>query len=517
MSVNLQTENIKLSEAICTQYNRITTDCDVIVPDIKPDVLKVLQVSSEATITEKIIHLDKVHLSGIIRIDILYIPDGDVIGNIKSISTTHEFSHIADATGAKPGMNIVAELDCETPEHTLINSRKLSIRNNVGINLKVSAENEIHIATGAEDETSIRTKCEHLKICNTRCDTDKEFIVRERLDVPSGNPDLGEILKFCAKPISEEMRILDNKVIVKGEIHASTLYCGEDEDNTVQCMEHTIPFTEILDIDGINDNMTGEIDYSVKDVMYEICRDSDGDKRILSVEITLCASIRATEIIECDAICDAYGINHELISEKSEYTVEKLLDTVSTRITDKEIIAVPDYLPEINRVFDCSAVPNIESIVTESNNATVSGYLTCNILYMSADRETPVSGFTHVLPFSHTFDIPGINEQSICEAKADVEHLSYTISDARNMEVRSNLIINLKAVNPEKCEFISNIEFDEDTATPHIPSMIVYFIRPGDTLWEISKRYRTTTEEILKNNNVDPDNLQIGSPIYIFR
>ena len=147
----------------------------------------------------------------------------------------------------------------------------------------------------------------------------------------------------------------------------------------------------------------------------------------------------------------------------------------------------------------------------------VRGYITCNLLYMSDDVQVPVSGFSHIISFEHTFDIPGLDEQSVCEANSDIEHLSYTITDGRSIDIRPNVVLSLKAVKPENCEFISGIEIDEEKVIPHMPAMVVYFIRPGDTLWEIAKRYRITPDAILESNNVDPDNLQVGSPIYIFR
>ena len=517
MPIKLQQEHIKLSEVVCSRFCQTTAECDIIVPDIKPDVLKVLRSSCEAAITEKSVQTEKVHLGGTIRIDILYIPDGNVIGKVKSISVAQPFNHTIDVKGAKPGMNLIADAECELPEHTLVNSRKLNLKTVVGMNIKVTAETEIDIATAVDSAEPIQTRCEHLKISNSCCDAERDFSVRERLDVPSGKPDLGEVLKLSVKPVSEELRLLDNKAIIKGELLVSTLYCDNGEESAVHCMEHSVPFTEILEIDGIRENMEGEVDYCVKDVSWEICCDAEGDKRILGIEIMLCAIVRATEVIECDALCDAYSLKGELSTQTAQYTLEQLISNASAQLTEKEQIAVPDYLPELHQIFDCSATPSIENITTEKDCATVNGYITCNILYMSSDSDTPVSGFTHIIPFSHRFDIAGITENTVCDAKADTEHISYTISGGRSIEVRPNISLNLKAVSPQRCEFINQVECDADAQIPQIPSVVVYFIRPGDTLWNIAKRFRTTPEQLLENNNVDPENLQIGSPVYIFR
>lgn len=517
MSVKLKKEHLHLSRVVCSRYCQTTAECDVIVPDIKPDVLKVLRVSSDAFITQKTLQTDKVFIQGIIRLDILYIPDGSVLGTVKSICCNHEFNHTIDIKGVKPGMSLVAEVECDTPEFTLVNSRKLNIRNKLGINLKVSATSDIDIATAIDGNEPVETNLQHLKICNSCCDAERDIIIRERLEVPAGKPDIGEMLKISVKAIPVEMKLLEGKVIAKGELKACSMYCDNSEDSTIQCMEHTIPFTEILEADGVAENMSGEIDYIIKNIFSEIGRDGDGDKRILNVEITVGACLKATEIVECDAICDAYGLRCELAIETDDCFMEQLIETAHTTISQKESICVPDYLPDIYQVCDCSGVPSIENVTVEKGSVTVSGFTTCNPVYLTSDKNTPLTGFSHILPFSHTFEIPEITENSICDAKAELEHLSYTISDSRNIEIRAVIALSVKAVNSDSCKYVSAINYDQDAPAYCTPSIVVYFVQNGDTLWNIAKRYRTTPEAILSLNGNETECIKPGNRIYIFK
>ncbi len=517
MSVKLKKEHLCLTRVVCSRYCQTTAECDIIVPDVKPDVLKVLRVSSDAFITQKTLQTDKVFIQGIIRLDIIYIPDGNVLGSVKSISCTHDFNHTIDVKGVKPGMSLVAEAECDTPEFTLVNSRKLNIRNKIGINIKVSTASEVDIATAIEGDESVQTNLQHLKICNSCCDAERDIIIRERLEVPAGKPDIGEILKISAKPTPVEIKLLEGKTIVKGELKVCTMYCDNAEDSTIQCMEHCVPFTEILEVDGVGENMSGEIDYVIKNINSEIGRDGDGDKRILNAEITVGACLKATEIVECDAICDAYGLKCELAIETDECPMEQLIEATQTNVSQRETICVPDYLPDIHQICDCSGIPSIENVVAEKGAVTVSGFMTCNPVFLTTDKDTPLSGFSHVLPFSHTFEIADIRETSICDAKAELEHLSYTISDARNIEIRSVIALSLKAVNSDNCKYVSAIDYDKDAPAPCVPSMVVYFVQRGDTLWNIAKRYRTTPKAILAANGNEAECIKPGNRIYIFK
>ncbi len=518
MSIKLQKEHIKISEILCSRYCQTTVENDIIVPDINPDVLKILQVSNDVVITQKNIQADKVYIQGIVRINILYVPDGDVIGNVKSISTTQNFSHLVEVKGAKPGMDLSAEAECEPAEYTLINSRKLNIRSKIGMEIKITIPSEIDVATDIEGDESIQIKGTHIKICNSCADAERDIIIRDQLEVPAGKPDLGEILKFNATPTSTELRIIDKKAVVKGELKICTLYGGADEECSVQFMEHTLPFTEILEVDDFTEGMDGEIDYIVKDLYYEILQDSDGDKRILGVEVTLCAHIKTSEVIELDAIGDAYGLENEIVLNRSSYCLEQLIENTFAQCALKERIPVPDYLPELRQICDCSATPNIENVSINDGKVTIDGFVNCNILYISDGSDSPVAGFSHIVPFSHTFDVPDIQKDSVCDAKSDIEHLSYNMSGSKELELRIIVSIGLKAVNSNRTELTDSIEWDTEVKPRKTPSMVIYFVQENDTLWDIAKRYKTTPDRIIANNGEsEKDIMKPGKQIYIFR
>ncbi len=517
MSVKLQKEHIKLSEVVCSRYCQTTVENDVIVPDIKPDILKILQVSNSAVITQKNIQTDKVFVQGIIRLNVLYIPDGTDLGTVKAISTALDFSHTIDIKDAKPGMNLWVEAECEPAEFTLVNSRKLNIRSKIGLGVRLSQSSEMELATDINDSEPIQIKGTHLKIYNPCIEAERDIIIREKLEVPAGKPSVCEVLKFSAKPASVELRLLTDKAVAKGELKVCTLYCGEGEHGSIECMEHTLPFSEILEIDGLTEHTSGEIDYCVKDLYCEICQDSDGDKRILSCEFTLMATVRAFETIECSAIEDAYGLKSCIELEKTAYNIEQLIESTVAQNAIKEQVNVPDYLPEIRQLCDCPASPTIESISVDNGCVTVSGYMNCNILYLTNDENTPIAGFNHIMTFSHTFDIPGIKPDSLCDAKAETEHISCTISGGKCLEIRAIVAISLKAMNPHSAELVSAISCDETSCLPKNPSMCVYFVQKGDTLWKIAKRYHTSVEAIKTANGLESDLIKPGQRIFIFR
>ncbi len=517
MSIKLQKETISLGDTLCTKYGQTMVESDIIVPDIKPDILKVLQISGDVIITQKSIQQDRAYIQGVVRLTILYAPDGDVIGKIKSMSAAQEFSQTIDAPGAKPGMQLIAEAEADNIDYSLINSRKINIRGAVGINAKIVVPTEISIATDVESDEPIQVRTKQLRTGNTTGEAERDIMLREQLEVPAGKPAIGEILKCDAQPSPLELRMIENKAVVKGEVKVCTLYTGEDEEGSTQFMEHTVPFTEILEIDGLTEGMQGDVSYTVKEIYPNTAEDGDGERRYIGLELVLCATVHGYELLEIEAIEDAYALDGEITIKRNSCNLEQLIDNVTAQIAHKETAEIPEYLPEIYQVCDCASAAKINHITVEDGQIIVSGTASTNILYLSNDTNSPLSGFNHNSEFTHTFSIPGIDSTTVCDAKAEVDHVSYTIGAGKELELRFIINLAVKALRAGRMELIEEIDWTPDSDRPPLPGIVIYFVQPGDTLWDIAKRYRTTPDAIIAANGLESDLIVPGQQIKIYR
>ena len=58
----------------------------------------------------------------------------------------------------------------------------------------------------------------------------------------------------------------------------------------------------------------------------------------------------------------------------------------------------------------------------------------------------------------------------------------------------------------------------EETAKENGYSMIIYFAKPNDTIWNIAKRFGSTVDDIVRVNGIEnPQILQVGRQLFIPR
>ena len=65
-------------------------------------------------------------------------------------------------------------------------------------------------------------------------------------------------------------------------------------------------------------------------------------------------------------------------------------------------------------------------------------------------------------------------------------------------------------------EKIEEIPLDQEKIR-NMPGITVYIMKPGDTLWNIAKKFYTTVEEIIQMNNLDGDEVSSGTPLLLVK
>ncbi|MBE7011850.1 MAG: DUF3794 domain-containing protein [Ruminococcaceae bacterium] len=511
MNFNLMKREIALKEIINTKYGQTKAECDLIVPDTKPDVARILQVCAKPVITQKTPQTDKVYVQGVVHLTVVYIPEG---GGIKSIFSKLDFSYMADCAGVESSSHVFAEAELEEVDYQTLNSRKINIKCCIGIDIKVSRKISCAIPTGFEENDEIMAKYKDYCISCVSAEEEQSFRFREKIEIPAGKPDICEIIKINAKCMTESVRYSDGKISVSGDIDLFVVY--SDENGCVVTTDEVLPFNETFE--GIN-LPEGEIDsnFSVCDIVFDVYEEPDGTRRCLNIDLLICGTFRVSEIAEICGIDDAFSTVSPVKISKTNYSTESITDKNTTQIAHKDTVLIPDYLPSVFKVSDCSGEARITGISIENGRITVEGEILSNILYSSEDESSPLSGMSHISSFCQTVDSSCVTEDSICEAKVSLDHIGYNISGDKEIELRFIVSLTISLLKSETIEIIEDITEDSETEMKPCSPAVIYFAEEGESVWNIAKRYFVTPESIMAANNLESEHMKKGQKICIFR
>ncbi|MDF2523237.1 MAG: peptidoglycan-binding protein LysM [Clostridiales bacterium] len=519
MSLELIKDSIRVSQLIGEESNQTVIENDIIVPDVKPDVANILLSDGDIFVNSAEAMQDKILINGTICYKILYVSD-NAEGEIKSIVNNSSFSYAIDVQNARQGMKCLTNCEIEHIECDILNGRKIGVKAILAVSGKVYTVIEQEITRdlgGLDDIQVLRDKTEmnaYIGDVNIGC------TVKENMEVPAGKPTIREILRNDVKISGKDFKVGENRIIAKGEINVATLYIGDDEEGSIQFMEHEIPFTQFIDLDGVDESSICDVDLRISGVQFDAGEDNDGELRLLNGEFALNMFASAYEKRSIEVIEDAYSPFVNVILEKEIFRSEEVAAENHGQVAIKDNLYVEENQPEITELFNVISKPSLSECKVMDDKVIVEGVVKNSLLYLANDNEQPIYCNQQDIPFKQAVDVKGLKADMGCEVSLEIDHCNYSMLTGREVEIRLVVMVSVKAFANISIPLIARVSESaiENKKFASRPSITIYFAQPGDTLWKIAKKYYITIDDIQNANNLtERDSILTGQQIIIPR
>ncbi|HKM00270.1 MAG TPA: SPOCS domain-containing protein [Mobilitalea sp.] len=511
-------KNIHMNKLKCKSTLQLTLGDDFNVPDIKPDIDKIVTEQGEIRISDIKAMNGKLLVKGTMDFNVLYLSEGDQ-RPIHNISGEIPFDEVINMELTCADDDPIIKWELEDLSTGLINSRKLSVRSIVRLNVVVEElydEETAVMVEGPEDVQYINKKIE---ITDVRINKKDTFRIKDDLHLPSNKGDISSILYNDIQLNNVEVRLLEDKFMIKGELPVFVLYTSEDEENPVEYYETEIPFGGTVDCSGCNEDMIEDITFRILSKNLEIKPDSDGEQRILDLEVILEMGIKVYEIEEPEIICDVYSPFMEITPVFGEAVYENLVIKNNSKYRIADRLHIPDNQPKILQICHGGGVIKIDDIIPEGTELQVEGIIEVSILYISEDDNKPMNSLKGAIPFTQIIEVKGMKPNSTFEIKPNIDQLSVMMLDSDEIEVKATMNLNTIVFDKITEQIITDVEVNDIDLEKlqSIPGIIGYVVKPGDSLWKIAKKYYTTVDNILGINDMEDDRIKEGDKLIIMK
>jgi LysM repeat protein len=338
---------------------------------------------------------------------------------------------------------------------------------------------------------------------NTAEYEEKEAEIQYETEIPVGKPAVKEILKTDGIIKEKEIKVAGNKAIVKGNIELSTLYVPDMSEEKLEFIVNEVPFSEMLDIDDVDFSDSYNLSVELLEIKTEVKEDDDGDSRIISQNILLNFKPYTLRKQSFEVVCDAYGLSSIIESQKNSIKINELIEDTKTQLNIKET-AILSNMPVPKQIYNITYKPIIDQVTVEDEKVSFGGTVETRIMYLANDESSPFVNYLYYIPFKQALNISGVNENMHPEVRAEVDNFTYNLKD-EEVELKFSITAFVRVMNEITCNIITNIqETPLDPIEKRVqPSMTVYYVQSGDTLWNIAKKYLTTIGEITKINSLE--------------
>lgn len=517
--MHLTRKEITIDKKVGSETSQILIEGDIIVPDTKPDIDTILKTTANSYIDSKEIANEKINFKGNLGIHMLYIAKGEH-KPIYSMQTNVPINDFINMEGIDKNMTVFTSCKITNVEHKIINDRKVSFRVIIDVCGEVFSKDRFETVTNIEELPESQMKKCNFNFNKIVCAKFDRFIIKDDIQVPSGYPNISDILQCDISFNNKEIKVSNDKVNISGDLKVCALYKGIDGEGIIEYFEDTIPFSGSLETEGSLENMDSDIYLDIQDKNVQIYNDSDGEPRVIGIEIYVGCNIKISFEDEFEMLEDAYTLDKTLEISKNNICYPSLVCKNQNQVNLKEVFKFDDNCPSILQIVKADGNVIVDDIKVIDDKVVVEGIVDCNILYITNNDDAPMHCYNTILPYQQVIETKGSNSNSLAQVNSSLENIGINMLSDKEVEVRCLLSFDTCVINEKEIGFIIDVIFNDldEEFLNNIGSMTIYVVQKGDTLWKLAKRFNTTVEDIVEINDIEnPDLIYPGERLLILK
>lgn len=494
MELNLSTQTVSLSEVIYEGVCEQPLECDVLLPDCCPDIQKILRCEVVPTLLSSTVSGDKLTVDGIAMAHIYYL---DEVGCIRHAEYKIPYTKVVELRSAVmcPTVNVTQNVDyfnCRA-----VSPRRLDMRGAVSLCVRVTGQSEEQVVCGAQGAGMQLRRDVTENVCILPQAT-RQMSLREEVELGYGKPAVGNIIRYSAAAEVSDFKVIEGKLITKGELTVKLIYQCEDEPKKLETMEYALPLSQIIDIEGVDEDCMCNVWYDICTIEVTPKSADDGECRILVIEMTANACAVAHRRVELQAACDCYSTMYECRQAVKQMPMLRLLSVAEECCMWKETLELPSQASAIIDLWCAAGAVNVKY---ERDSAVISGKLTvCMFVY---EEDGAIAYYDQAREFSHRIET-GEAENLQFAPRVRVAAAAFSLSGHENFEVRCNIKICGCIYSQQRKKVICDLSVDESREKTRRENVLyLYYASEREPVWEIAKRYNTSVEAVQSGNQLE--------------
>ena len=524
LSQNSSFSKMKITDVRDKMPERVYIEEDILVPDVKPDLLSVLAMDAAVKISEKEIQTgqsgeETLSTDGEVVLQTVYLPEkASEQEPIITIRSSVPFK--ADWTvNAEPNSKMNIQPQVERVDYTVINERKFRAKVTITLNMKEYKDMELDIFEGIKGE-AVQILKEDITVTDIAAskrdiiDINEEMPLKETGVVPE------KILKYDINIAENHRQITGEKAVINATAACSVLYLAkvETEEQTEavpRLYQGRCEFTQFIPLEAAEDCSGSRVSFEEKDLKLRIADENEAQAGFV-LEGSVITSLDVYKNVTKGMVADIYHKEKEITYDMAKVRSRVLKGSGMTDITVRETVVSPEA--EISEVIYISGKIKNISAKPEKGRAAIEGTLTVKLLCMPEQKSDKPFSVSKDIPFKDSIDIVNSQEEMEINAAGNVRELWFDVINGKQVEIRGSICASAEVMETKELKLMKNLcLLESEEPEKKGPSMVLYITRKGDCMWDIAKKYRTTVERLKAINEVEADSLEEGKKLLVVR
>ena len=495
MELNLSTQLVSVNEVVYDGTCEQPLECDVLLPDDCPDIQKILRCEVTPALLAATAAGGKLTIDGMAVAHLYYL---DEAGCIRHAEYKIPYSKAVELRAAPACPNVTVSQGVDYFNCRAVSPRRLDMRGAVSICAKVTGQSEEQVVCGAGEGglQFWRETAENVKLLPQAV---RQLSVREELELGYGKPAVGGVIRCTASAVVSDYKVIAGKVVTKGEVAVRILYRCEEDPKQLEVMEYTLPVSQIIDLDGVDEDCACEVWYDVCTVEAIPKPNAEGENRAFLLEVSANACANAVRRVELEAACDCYSTQYECKQTARPVTFLRLVDVVDEGCAYQEVLELPEG---VESVVDLWCVAGTPAVRMDGDSAVVSGKLTVCMLVREGEGE--IAYYDQAREYSQRVPAREAADGILFTPRVCAGAAAFSLSGRDKLEVRCTVRVQGCLYSQYRKKVLCDVALDETRPKTRRDNVLyLYYASEKEPVWEIAKRYNTSVEAIQAGNQLE--------------
>ena len=474
-----------------------------IVPDACPDILRIVDVCGQATLSGKQAREGVAQVTGMVRASILYQPEGG--GGLRRMEVGLPFTCQAEAPGLTERGTVLARPRLRSAEARALNPRKVLLRVDLAVDVTACQPVERPICSGVTgpDEEGLcqrQFQGEHYQLCAVQ---EKPFTFSDQVRL-QGTGESPVLLAVRAQRVCTDTQLIGSPLILKGLEELYLLL--QEAGGTISASHESMPFSQIIEAAGAGEEGDCQVEVEVASVQ---CDQMPGDGRELDVTLELLAQARVYSRRPVTLLQDLYSTANLMEVERENQPLCSLTEQSVRPQAVRELLETGEM---VRSIVDARLALGPVSQSREGKELVLTADTWITVLYL--DENELVQCIQRSIPVSCRLDCSeGAKCSCFCACPGEV----FAAPAAGGVEVRFTVEFHCLTTESSTVPAVTSAQLGEarNAGEGQRPSVVLRMPAPGEELWDIAKAHGTTMERILQANELEEETLPVGRMLLI--
>ena len=497
MSFELKKEDLSVLKCVCNVCAEQSIDLELSLPDYCSDIKRILKCSVNPFVSSLSRSGERVSAEGEIVIRLVYVNNEE-----KTDCFEHKIalSKSAELKDASQDAVVVCSADTEYVNCRAASQRRCSLGGNVSISFKAYTLVKTQVLSQIENDGAQTLREENECVSAVACG-EKCFDMSETASVDQKMQPIGKIIRSNSRAQLDSVKAVSGKLLLKGELLTDVLYCGDSSDGELQCLRHSMPISQIIEVPDVTEDTQCFVRLYVRSLSLQPRADSSGSNRLLEIAAKVCAFVEGYETKTVELIDDCYSTRCRMSSEFGQVNFLKKAHTFDSRETFRKTVELSGQ--NAKSVVDAKCVKTTANVSADGKKLELNLNLLVGILFV--DDSGKIQYTERTVDYICRTTAARECKKIVCTPYVSVEEIEGVARTDSKIDLRVVFSAYFNVYSSEEKRICTSVCADEAPGEKDDSALIVCYCKKGERLWNIAKRYSTTLEAIKDENDLKGD------------